>query len=168
MRVPDVPSDGQLDGTPHEAASGVTSEPAVAPQTAPEADDTGARRRRRRARAGRHVSRSVKIIIFLFVLNNLVIPQIGGARHAAEKLSEVNPAMLVAGLLLQFASLACYAMLTRAALPKPQPHLHEQVRMQLATKAVTNTVPGGTAAGSVTSTASIAAMGAKRMTLNPR
>ncbi len=113
-----------------------------------EPDDTGARRRRRRKRARRHIGRSVKLVLFLFIVNNVVIPQIGGARHAAEALGDVNPAMLALGLVLQLASLASYALLTRAALPAPQPHVHELVRMQLATKAVTNTVPGGNAAGS--------------------
>jgi uncharacterized protein (TIRG00374 family) len=98
--------------------------------------------------ARRHFSKGVRLILFLFILNNLVLPQIGGARNALRHLSEVNPVMLVIGMLFEFGSLTCFALLTRSALPRHSVHLHEQVRIQLATKAVTNTVPGGNAAGS--------------------
>ncbi len=98
--------------------------------------------------ARRHFSKGVRLILFLFILNNLVLPQIGGARNALRHLSEVNPLMLVVGMIFEFGSVTCFALLTRSALPKHSVHLHEQIRIQLATKAVTNTVPGGNAAGS--------------------
>lgn len=98
--------------------------------------------------ARRHLSKGVRLILFLFILNNLVLPQIGGARNAVRHLSEVNPFMLVLGMLFEFGSLTCFAMLTRSALPRHSVQVHEQIRIQLATKAVTNTVPGGNAAGS--------------------
>lgn len=149
--TPAPPSRGAASAATRVASGAAGIDPLTADAVAAGAtgvDDTGARRRRRRRAARRHISRSVKIILFLFVLNNFVIPQIGGARAALERLSEVNPIELVIGLLLEFASLTCYALLTRSALPPPVPRLHEQVRIQLATKAVTNTVPGGNAAGS--------------------
>lgn len=101
-----------------------------------------------RSRANRRrLTRWLKILAFVFVAYYLVLPQIAGARKAAGELLSVNPWFLVLGLALQGAALFAYAQLTRAALPIRGPGLWTLVRIQLATKAVTNTVPGGGAAG---------------------
>jgi uncharacterized protein (TIRG00374 family) len=101
------------------------------------------------ALARRRIARWVKILVFVFVFYYLVLPQIGGARKAASELVTVNPAYLALGVGLQFAALVAYAQLTRAALPQGNgPPLTTLFRIQLATKAVTNVVPGGTAVGS--------------------
>jgi putative heme transporter len=98
--------------------------------------------------ARRLITRWLKILAFVFVFYYLVLPQIAGARRAAGELLEVNPAYLGLGLALNIGALVAYAQLTRAALPRHAPPLSTIFRIQLATKAVTNTVPGGTAAGS--------------------
>jgi putative heme transporter len=105
----------------------------------------------------RHITRWVKILIFVFVAYYLVLPQIAGARKAAGELLSVNPWFLVLGLALEGAALFAYAQLTRAALPRRGPGLWTIFRIQLASKAVTNTVPGGGAAGN--------AMGFRLLTL---
>jgi uncharacterized protein (TIRG00374 family) len=112
---------------------------------APGLDDPGTKRR---SPAARQIRRGVKILVFAFVLNYLVIPQIAGARMAAEQLLDVRPQYLVLGLGLQGLSLLAYALLTRACLPPQAVSIPNLLRIQLSTKAVTNVVPGGSAAGS--------------------
>ncbi len=85
--------------------------------------------------------------MFLLVFNHLVLPQVGGARRAASLLSQVNPALLLLALALELAAFAAYAQLTRVALPRGVVGRLTLFRIQLATKAVTNLVPGGSAAG---------------------
>lgn len=124
----------------------------------------GSRRRHwfsRRSATGRNVRRSVKLILFLLVLNNLVLPQIGGARKAIDELARVNVAMLAVGLGLELLALVSYALLTRAALPRHGTPTEQLVRIQLATKAVSNTVPGGSAAGSALGYRLLIASGAR-------
>jgi uncharacterized protein (TIRG00374 family) len=101
-----------------------------------------------RSPAARQIRRGVKILAFAFVINYLVIPQIAGARKAAEGLLDVRPEYLVLGLAFQGLSLVCYALLTRACLPPKAIGVPTLLRIQLSTKAVTNVVPGGSAAGS--------------------
>jgi putative heme transporter len=96
----------------------------------------------------KRIWRSLKILIFIFVLYYLVLPQIGGLRSAVDELVVVNPILLVIGLALQGGALASYSMMTRAALPHGAIPYNRLLRIQLATKAVANMVPGGSAAGS--------------------
>jgi putative heme transporter len=110
----------------------------------PESVETGSKKG---SPAARQVRRGVKILVFAFVVNYLVIPQIAGARKAAEELLEVRPQYLVLGLVLQGLSLLCYSLLTRACLPPQSVSIPNLMRIQLSTKAVTNVVPGGSAAG---------------------
>ena len=69
----------------------------------------------------KRIWRSLKILIFIFVLYYLVLPQIGGLRSAADELVVVNPILLVMGLALQGGALAAYSMMTRATLPHGAP-----------------------------------------------
>ena len=94
------------------------------------------------------LKRTPLIILFFLVFNYLVLPQLGGARQAADKLSAVNPILLLAALGLELAALVAYAQLTRVTLPtEPRLGMGQVLRIQLSTKAVTNLVPGGSAAG---------------------
>lgn len=101
-----------------------------------------------KVKGAKTLKRTPLIIGFFLVFNYLVLPQLGGAREAADQLSAVNPLLLLLALSLEMASLVAYAQLTRVTLP-PQPHLGmgTVLRIQMATKAVTNLVPGGSAAG---------------------
>lgn len=101
-----------------------------------------------RVKGARTLKRTPLIIGFFLVFNYLVLPQLGGAREAADQLSAVNPVLLLLALSLELAALVAYAQLTRVTLP-PEPHLGMStvLRIQLSTKAVTNVVPGGSAAG---------------------
>ncbi|MBS1847647.1 MAG: flippase-like domain-containing protein [Actinobacteria bacterium] len=102
--------------------------------------------------AKRSVRRGVLLLITLLIFNYLVLPQLAGARKALDTLSHVTWWMLIVALALALAALWSYAPLTMAALPGDR---HERpvtyftmFRIQLATKTVTNLVPGGSAAGS--------------------
>jgi uncharacterized protein (TIRG00374 family) len=109
---------------------------------------TKTRRRREPTPARKALSRAFKLIAFFFVFIYFGLPAIAGLRSAAGELIEVQPAFLVAGFGLQFASLLCYSQLTRAALPAGVVSLPRLFRIQLATKAVGNVLPAGTAASS--------------------
>ncbi len=84
----------------------------------------------------------------LFILFYVVVPQVAQQRLAAEALRRVNPLLVLLAIGFQIASLLSYTILTRVTLPPdPKLRLFTIFRIQLATKAVTNTVPGGSAAG---------------------
>lgn len=93
--------------------------------------------------------RTAMVVLFFLMFNYLVLPQLGGARQAVDRLSQVNPFLLLLALGLELASLGAYGQLTRVTLP-PEPRLSllTILRIQLSTRAVTNLVPGGSAAGS--------------------
>jgi uncharacterized protein (TIRG00374 family) len=91
----------------------------------------------------------VKILLFVFVLEYLVLPQIAGTRKAIDVLGKVHLLYLVLGLALESGAIVAYAMLTRAVLPRRAgPRTPTLVRIQLSTLAVSHVVPGGSAVGS--------------------
>jgi uncharacterized protein (TIRG00374 family) len=69
-------------------------------------------------------------------------------RQKMTELAKVNFWLLLVGLLLELSALVAYSFLTRAALPKRSVPVPTLVRIQFATKALTNVVPAGSAAGS--------------------
>ena len=73
----------------------------------------------------------------------VVLPGVGAFGRCVEALGEAGLAVA-----LQIASLVAYTVLTKVTLP-PEPHLSMFTifRIQLATKSITNVVPGGSAAG---------------------
>ena len=96
----------------------------------------------------RAVKRTLLVVVMLFVIYYLVLPQLVKGREAADLLARVNPFLLVVAVLLEIASLLAYTILTRVTLPtEPHLSLFTIFRIQLATKSVTNLVPGGSAAG---------------------
>ncbi|MBX3313361.1 MAG: flippase-like domain-containing protein [Actinobacteria bacterium] len=105
--------------------------------------------RRPRSRGGNAVRTTFVIVVFLFIVFYLVLPQWAAQRDTAEKLQEVNPVLIVTAFGLEIAALIAYSILTRVTLPEhPKLSLFTIFRIQLATRAVTNVVPGGSAAGS--------------------
>ena len=113
-----------------------------------ESPPAGKRRKPPRSVAQRTLRGTLKTIAFLAVFIYFGIPAITNARDAIDRLSTVDPALLGLGLVLEMSSLVAYAMLTRAALPPRSVRLPVLLRIQLTTRAVTNVVPGGSAAGS--------------------
>ena len=100
------------------------------------------------------VSRSLKrltqFLLFLFVVNTFVLPQLAGTRDALNLLSDLNPALLVIAILAEVASLACIAHLIRTLVPPDdRPSSWTVNRIVLSARAVSRVVPGGAAAGGV-------------------
>lgn len=94
------------------------------------------------------VKRTLLTVVMLFVVYYLVLPQLARGRQAADLLAEVNPFLLVLAVGLEIASLLAYTKLTKATLPaEPKLSMFTIFRIQLATRSVTNLVPGGSAAG---------------------
>ena len=94
------------------------------------------------------MTRTVQVIAAIFLLNYIVLPRIAGFGKAVRELRSVNAALLLLGLGLELAALIAYSKLTQAALTPSPVTTRTLTRIQLATKAVTNVVPGGSAAGS--------------------
>lgn len=96
------------------------------------------------ARVPKPVRRVTTILIVVAVVEVFVVPQVAGARRAAGRLSEVNPALLVAGVLLEAASLGAYFQLTRSLVPAlSRPSFARMARIELSTLAMSHVVPGG-------------------------
>ncbi len=98
--------------------------------------------------ARRRVKRTVQFIAGAFAVNYLVLPQLARLGDAIEEVTRVRSSLLFVGLALQLASFVAYSQLTREALPPGSISLTRMVRIQFATRAVANVVPGGSAAAS--------------------
>ncbi|NLD77917.1 MAG: flippase-like domain-containing protein [Acidimicrobiales bacterium] len=103
---------------------------------------------KRSSASRRAVKRTLFVLFFLFVIYYIVLPQWAQSRESADLIRQVNPLLLALAVGLQGSALIAYTVLTRVTLP-PEPHLSMFTifRIQLATKSVTNIVPGGSAAG---------------------
>jgi uncharacterized protein (TIRG00374 family) len=90
--------------------------------------------------------RGIVIFVLLLVIEYLVVPELVGASKDLHLLGQVNPGWLVAGLVLEGASLFCYGLLTRALLPPGSfnPGLSRLFRIDLAAAAVAHVIPAGT------------------------
>ena len=110
-------------------------------------DDTGGPPRPRRIRPFHF---TLKLFAFGLIVYFALATIIPGVRRSANKLSSVSPLLLVLGLLLEMAALYSYSMLTRAALGESADKVSglRLFRIQMSTKALSNIVPGGSAAGS--------------------
>jgi uncharacterized protein (TIRG00374 family) len=87
-------------------------------------------------------------LALVLVVEYLVLPQIAGARKSISLVSQAQLGLVVAGVVLEVASVLAYAMLTRSLLPREhRPSLSRLLRIQLSTLAVSHVVPGGSAAG---------------------
>ena len=88
------------------------------------------------------------IVIFLsaLIIEYLVIPRFIVAGRSLHLLEQLNVLWLLAGIVLEAASLLSYALLTRTLLPKEVAGLWTYLRIDLATTAISHVIPGGTAA----------------------
>jgi hypothetical protein len=76
-----------------------------------------------------------------------VLPQVAGVRRSLHLLGQVNIGYVALGVLLELASLASYAQLTKAVLPARACRFSRILRIDLSTLAVSHVLPGGTAGG---------------------
>jgi uncharacterized protein (TIRG00374 family) len=93
---------------------------------------------------------TIKMLLVAVLGVFLLPPVLTGFRQAAETVSQVNPLLLALGFALQLSALFAYSLLTRASLGSAGDRLSNAriFRIQLSTKALSNIVPGGNAAGS--------------------
>lgn len=98
--------------------------------------------------AGNHPWRRGALLILLaLVIEYLVLPQIGGVSRSLYLIGRINVGFVALAVALEVASLAAYAQLTRAMLPKGASRFSRIWRIDLATLAVSHVLPGGTAGG---------------------
>ena len=90
--------------------------------------------------------RGILIFGLVLIVEYLVVPELVGARKDLYLLGQVNPAWLVAGVVLEALSLFCYGLLTQALLPPGarNPGLSRLFRIDLAAAAVAHVIPAGT------------------------
>jgi uncharacterized protein (TIRG00374 family) len=104
-----------------------------------------------------------RLLILALIVEYLIVPQIAGTRDALKTLTRVDPLWLLLGVLLECASLAAYAQLTRSVLPKEtDPGFSRVARIQLSTTALSHCVPAGSVAGSSLGYRLLTAAGVRR------
>ena len=106
---------------------------------------TEAATRRRRVR--RQVKWGLYAVGLFLVLEYLVLPQLAGARRSVNLLGRINFAYVVAGVVLEAASLVSYSQLTHTVLHNEGPPRSRLLRINLSSLSVSHIVPGGTAPG---------------------
>ncbi|MFT4658212.1 MAG: uncharacterized membrane protein YbhN (UPF0104 family), partial [Ilumatobacter sp.] len=97
----------------------------------------------------RPVRFGIKIMLGALVLY-FAVALLPKFREAASELRDVDPLLILLGFSLELVALFFYSLLTRAALSDAGDSLSSMrmFRIQLSTRALTNVVPGGNAAGS--------------------
>jgi uncharacterized protein (TIRG00374 family) len=104
-------------------------------------------RRWRIPRVRREVRWTISAIVLAFVVEYLLLPEIGNARRSLNILGRVNVLWLLLAAALEATALVAYAELTRAVLSPESPRLWRVFRINLASMSVSHVVPGGTAPG---------------------
>jgi uncharacterized protein (TIRG00374 family) len=90
--------------------------------------------------------RAAVALVLMVAIFGYAATQVPAALDAANQLAGVQPLYLVGGVLLEIASLVCYAMLTRALLPADgRPSLWTLLRVDLASLSASHILPGGAA-----------------------
>jgi uncharacterized protein (TIRG00374 family) len=89
--------------------------------------------------------RGALLLAVALVVEYLVVPELVDASKDLYLLRKVNPFWMVAGLVLEGASLFCYGLLTRALLkPEGRPPLSRLFRIDLAAAGIAHVLPAGT------------------------
>lgn len=90
---------------------------------------------------------AVAVVMLLFILEYLLLPDIANARKSLSLLGSVNVIGLLVGVALEAVSLLAYAELTRTVLSPDAPKRSTLFRINMSSLAVSHVVPGGTAPG---------------------
>ena len=90
---------------------------------------------------------AVAVVVLLFVLEYVLLPDIANARRSLYLLGRVNVVGLLVGVALEVAALVAYAELTHTMLSPGSPKRHVLFRVNMSSLAVSHVVPGGTAPG---------------------
>jgi uncharacterized protein (TIRG00374 family) len=99
-------------------------------------------------RLRRLVRQAGRWVLLAVVVEYLVVPQIAGTRNSWHLLVGVDNAWLLVAVLLEALSLAVYALLSRALLPREdRPGYGTVLGIDLSTMAASHVVPAGSAVG---------------------
>jgi uncharacterized protein (TIRG00374 family) len=90
---------------------------------------------------------TLSAIIFLFIFEYLLLPEIASARKNVKILASVNVPLLVLAIGLEIGALLAYAELSRTVFAPDSPKHWTMLRINMSSLAVSHVVPGGTAAG---------------------
>ncbi len=127
------------------ATSGVGApEPPAAASTPPEAAPA---KPRRRIRIPKTVRGAIAVIILIFVVEYLLLPEIASARKSINLLGQVDVWKLIVAVVLEGLALFAYAELTNTVLAPSSPSRFRIFRINMSSLAVSHVVPGGTAPG---------------------
>src|SRR5580704_11302202 len=100
-----------------------------------------------RRRIRREVKWTITAVVVVLAVEFVVLPRLGGFRQSLNRVSHINIAYVIAGLLLEAAALAAYAQLTYTVLSPGAPGRWRLLRIDLSSLALSHVVPGGTAPG---------------------
>src|SRR3984957_17728178 len=101
----------------------------------------------RRRRGRRQVKWGLYAVGLFLILEYLVLPQLAGARKSVNLLGRINFAYVVAGVVLEAASLLSYTQLTHTVLHHVGPRRSRLLQINLSSLSVSHIMPGGTAPG---------------------
>jgi uncharacterized protein (TIRG00374 family) len=101
----------------------------------------------RQRRVRRQVKWGLYAVGLFLILEYLVLPQLAGARKSLNLLGKINFAYVIAGVVLEAASLVSYSQLTHTVLHHGGPHRSRLLRINLSSLSVSHIMPGGTAPG---------------------
>lgn len=115
----------------------------------PRPEDERVKRRTARSLLPAPIWHVGRLLILALIVEYLVVPQLAGPRKVAHLLTEVNPLLLLLGVVLEAGALVSYARLTQTLLPSTDRiSLFTLMRIQMTTLSVSHCAPGGTATGS--------------------
>jgi hypothetical protein len=101
----------------------------------------------RRRRVRRQVKWGLYAVGVFLILEYLILPQLAGARKSANLLGRINFAYVIAGVVLEAASLVSYSQLTHTVLHHVGPRRTRLLQINLSSLSVSHIMPGGTAPG---------------------
>ena len=99
----------------------------------------------------RNVKFTLMVLILIFVGENILLPELAGARKEFHQLSHLNFLWLILGAIFEVASLAAYAELTHTVLSPDAPHRFRLFRINMWALAISHVLPGGTVPGTAAS-----------------
>jgi uncharacterized protein (TIRG00374 family) len=140
---------GRADPAEPEVTTPPTPDDTTVPPLEPPDDDaasdaeTPAPRRTWKSMIPAPLRHTAVIFLVLLVLEYLVAPELVGASHDLYLLSHIHIGWVVAGFLLEAASLFSYALLSQSLLPSGRPGLSKIFSIDLAGLAVSHVLPGG-------------------------
>ena len=90
---------------------------------------------------------TLSAVVFLFVFEYLLLPEIASARRNVRILGTVNVPLLILAIALEVGALLAYTELSRTVFAPDPPNHWTMLRINMSSLSVSHVVPGGTAAG---------------------